>query len=225
MPPVHTDKMLRFCGALTNVTGQSSVFMNGELAAVEGDKDTHGNGGELIQQYGSRSIFIEGKRLIVAMGDKAGPDSIGTFMHPFAPTDPAQGSPNIFAYGGLAGGGVGSILGGKLNIGELVKLNGQVIGIVKNFIMNGSQGQVILQNMGNITPQAGDTLTGEDTGNSLVLSSFERSDAYDRSNTAVDYTEVLDSAICDDHGVIAVDQYFTGKPSQDYNSDYVVRNE
>jgi hypothetical protein len=215
--------MLRFCGALTSVTGQGSVFMNGELAAVEGDKDSHNNGGDLIQQYGPGNIFVEGKKLIVAMGDKAAPDSIGTLVHPFSPTDPAQGSPNIFAYGGKAGGGLGNILGGKLNIGELVKVGGQLIGIVKNFTVTQSgQGQVVLQNMGSVTPQAGDTLVGDDTGNSLTLLSFERSDAYDRSNTAVDYTEVLETAICDDTGVIAVDQYFTGKPSQDYNSDFVV---
>lgn len=218
--------MLRFCGALTQVTGQSSVFMNNVLAAVEGDTDTHNDGGDLVAQYGPGNIFIEGKRMIVAMGDMALPDSVGTLLHPFCPTGPAQGSSNIFAYGGLAGGGIGDIIGGNLNIAELVTLGGQVVGTVKNFINNGGgQGQVVLQNMSNITPQVGDTLVGVDTGNSLVLTSFTRSDAYDRANTAVDYTQVMETAICDDYGVIAVDEYFTGKPSQDYNSDYVVRTE
>ena len=83
MPPVHLDQMLRYCGALTQVTGQSTVFMNGVLAAVEGDKDTHGNGGDLIQQYGPGNIFINGKKLIVAMGDVAAPDIQGMIMHPF----------------------------------------------------------------------------------------------------------------------------------------------
>jgi hypothetical protein len=76
--------------------------------------------------------------------------------------------------------------------------------------------------MGSTTPQAGQTLVGQDSGNSLTLASFERSDAYDHANTSVDYTEVMIVAVTDDAGVIAVDQHFTGKPSQDYNSNYVV---
>ncbi len=223
MPPVHLDQMLRFCGAQTLVTGQSSVFMNGVLAAVEGDKDTHGNGGDLIQQYGAGNIIIEGKKLIVAMGDRAAPDTQGLVQHPFSPTDPAQGSPNIFAYDGKAGGGLGNILGGNLNIGELVSINGQIVGQVKNFINIGNgQASAILQNMGTQTPQSGQTLVGQDSGNSLTLINFERSSAYDRANTSVDYTEVMIVAVTDDAGVIAVDQHFTGKPSQDYNSNYVV---
>ena len=226
MPPAHLDGMLRFCGAQTQVTGQSSVIMNGVLAAVEGDKDTHGNGGDLIQQYGPGNIIIEGKKLIVAMGDRALPDTQGTIQHPFSPTDPAQGSPNIFAYGGRAGGGLGNILGGNLNIGELVSVGGQVVGQVKNFINIGNgQASAVLQNMGTSTPQAGQTLVGQDSGNSLTLTNFERSNAYDHANTSVDYTEVMIVAVTDDAGVIAVDQHFTGKPSQDYNSDYVVTSE
>jgi hypothetical protein len=215
--------MLRFCGAQTLVTGQSSVIMNGVLAAVEGDKDTHGNGGDLIARYGPGNIIIEGKRLIVAMGDTALPDTEGLVQHPFSPTDPAQGSPNIIAYGGRSGGGLGNILGGNLNIGELVSVGGQVVGQVKNFINIGNgQASAVLQNMGSTTPQAGQTLVGQDSGNSFTLTNFERSNAYDHANTSVDYTEVMIVAVTDDAGVIAVDQHFTGKPSQDYNSDYVV---
>ncbi len=226
MPPVHLDQMLRYCGALTQVTGQSSVFMNGVLAAVEGDKDTHGDGGDLIQRYGPGNIIIEGKKLIVAMGDTATPDSEGLVQHPFCPTDPSQGSTNIFAYGGRAGGGIGNIIGGDLNIGELVHIGDQLVGQVKNFITIGNdQASVVLQNMATITPQSGQTLVGLDSGNSLTLTNFERSDAYDHANTSVDYTEVMIVAVTDDAGVIAVDQHFTGKPSQDYNSKYVVTSE
>jgi hypothetical protein len=226
MPPVHLDQMLRYCGALTQVTGQSTVFMNGKLAAVEGDKDTHNDGGDLIQQYGPGNIFIGGKKLIVAMGDRAAPDSQGLVQHPFSPTDPAQGSSSVFAYGGKAGGGLGNITGGDLNIGELVSINGQVVGQVKNFINIGNgQASAVIQNMGSQTPQAGQTIVGQDTGNSLTLTNFERSNAYDLANTSVDYTEVMIVAVTDDAGVIAVDQHFTGKPSQDYNSRYVVTSE
>lgn len=200
--------------------------MNGQLAAVEGDKDSHNNGGDLIQQYGPGNIFIGGKKLIVAMGDRAAPDTEGFITHPFSPTDPSQGSPSVFAYGGRAGGGLGNVVGGNLNIGELVSINGQVVGRVKNFIdIGNSQASVVIQNMGSQTPQVGQTLVGQDTENSLVLTNFERSDAFDYANTSVDYTEVMIVAVTDDAGVIAVDQHFTGKPSQDYNSKYVVTSE
>ena len=223
IPPVHLDQLLRYCGAATKVIGQSSVFGNGKLVAVEGDKDTHNMMGDLIQQYGAGNIFVEGKKLIVAMGDKAAPDQIGMVRHPYMPTDPKEGSQNIFAYNGLAGGGLGNILGGKLNIGELVKVGSQLMGQVKSFTDNGNgTGFAVLQNMGSSTPQAGDTLVGQDSGNSLILTNFVRSNDFDGPTFAPTFT---DDFITDDVGAIAVDSYFTGSPSQDYNSDYLVRDD
>ena len=67
-------------------------------------------------------------------------------------------------------------------------------------------------------------MTGVQTCALPILAGFERSLQYDLQNTAYDYSWIMDIAIVDDAGVIAVDQYFTGKPSQDYNSDYVVTN-
>jgi hypothetical protein len=185
-----------------------------------------GGPGALISRYGDGSIYINGLKMIVAMGDTSAPDILNGILHPFCPTDPAQGSQSVFAYGGRAGGGLGNILGGNLNIGELVSIGGQVVGQVKNFINIGNgQASAVIQNMGSQTPQAGQTLVGQDSGNSLTLTNFERSNAYDYANTSVDYTEVMIVAVTDDAGVIAVDQHFTGKPSQDYNSNYVVTTE
>ena len=138
MPPVHCDKKSRFCGATTQVTGQNSVYVNNKLVAVEGDRDDHSNLGDLIQQYGEGNIFINNIKIIVGPGDKAQPDSIGIVQHPFSPTDPAEGSQDVFAYNGRSGGGLGSILGGNLKIGELVKIGGQLMGMVKNFTNNGN---------------------------------------------------------------------------------------
>jgi hypothetical protein len=220
VPPLHRDTDRRYCAAKTQATAQKT-FINNLPAALEGDQDDHSQG-NLQQQYGKGNFYIENKKAIVGPGDRATPDGT-VFRHPFAPTDPAQGSPNTFAYDGNAGGGLGSMLGGKLNIGELVKIGGQLIGIVKNFTQTGGgQAQVVLQNMTSQTPQAGQTLVGDDTGNSFVLASFERSAAYDRANTSYDYDPVMEIAVTDDRGVVGVDQYFTGKPSQDYNPDYVV---
>lgn len=220
--------MLRYCGALTQVTGQSTVFVNGVLAAVEGDKDTHEDGGSLIQRYGGGNIFINGKKLIVSMGDTAAPDSENGIIHPFSPTDPFQGNAQVIAYGGLAGGGTGQTVGDTgLNIGENVTINGTPVGLVKN-IIEGENGQlqVILHNMKNLnfTPQAGQTLVGVESGGSVYLNSFVRSNAYDLQNTAPDYSSVLNTAVSDDTGVV-MSEDDAGKISTIYNSNYVVVSE
>lgn len=226
MPGIHLDQMLRYCGAITQVTGQSSFFVNGLKAAVEGDRDTHNNGGSLISTS-EGSIFIEGKKMIVSMIDRGMPDSIGMIIHPFCPTAPAQGATNFMAYGGKAGGGLGSILSGNLNIGELVSIGSQVIGTVKNFTNNGNgTGNVVLQNL-QAAPQAGQTLVGQESGHSFTLTSFERSNIYDGDDTGpgTHFTQVLNDAIVDDYGIIAMPEYFTGLPSQDYQTEYIVVND
>lgn len=94
MPGAHRDADDRFCTALTIVTGQSTVFVNDLLWAVEGDQNSHGNG-QLIAFYGAKNIFVENKLIICAVGDKATPDDFG---HPAPPTDPKSSSTNTFVY-------------------------------------------------------------------------------------------------------------------------------
>jgi len=100
MPGIHRHGDSRFCGATTVATGQSTVRVGGKLVAVEGDQSTH-VGGALISVYGS-TVKIGGKKVIVAVGDKAGPDSK---KHPAPPTDPKGASATVIVYGGKAGGG------------------------------------------------------------------------------------------------------------------------
>lgn len=106
MPPAHRDGDMRFCGANTiNVAAsQNTVFVNGNLWAVEGCACDHWNpetpnvaNGYLISIYSKRNIFIGNNflRAIVALGDSANVDYQG---HPFPPTDPAIGSPNVICY-------------------------------------------------------------------------------------------------------------------------------
>ena len=94
MPKAHRQGDNRFCGATTIVSGQSTVYVNGKLWAVEGDKETHERG-DLIC-VGSKTVFIEGKAVITAVKDIAAPDILG---HPTGPTNPASGSGDTFAYG------------------------------------------------------------------------------------------------------------------------------
>lgn len=95
MPGAHRDTDSRFCKAKTTVGGQSTVYVNSLLWAVDGDAETHG-GGYLIPVYGAKNVYINGKLIIVAVGDAAEPDALG---HPVPPTDPQQSSGDVFAYG------------------------------------------------------------------------------------------------------------------------------
>lgn len=99
MPKAHRNNDARFCGARTIVQGQSTVFVNDKLWAVEGDPNTHVHG-ELQSIYSKRNIFIENKRAIVAIGDRAAPDGPNPLkpVHPYPPTDPLEGSFNVIAY-------------------------------------------------------------------------------------------------------------------------------
>ena len=106
MPGAHRNGDSRKCGASTIVMNQSTVFVNGILWAVEGDKDTHCVMGDLIPIYGAKNVYIEGKLVICAAGDTAGDDMAGcVVLHPSGATDPLGHSPDVVVYGGGAGGG------------------------------------------------------------------------------------------------------------------------
>lgn len=72
MPLVHRNNDPRVCGAVTVVTGQSTVFVDGELWAVLADPNSHG-AGNLINTTGS-SVTINGKPVIVHGPDNASAD-------------------------------------------------------------------------------------------------------------------------------------------------------
>lgn len=93
MTAVHRDTDARFCGAKTIVEGQSTVFVNGLLAAVENDPEDHLEGRLISQSPGT--VTVENKKIIVIVTDTATGDLAG---HPMPPTDPEQGSPNVNAY-------------------------------------------------------------------------------------------------------------------------------
>lgn len=229
MGQVHRETDSRHCGAQTIVNGQSTFFVNGLKASVEGDLDTHNMQGALISQSPG-SFFIEGKKVIVASMDRAAPDSIGLIKHPFSPTDPKQGSNDMFMYDGKSGGGLSQILSGKLNISENLLKDGNIIGQIKNMTGglqggkggSGSQGQMVMQNMGNYTPTPGDILIGQETGGTIQILSFDRSSIYDREDTSPNYLDVLNASISDDTDVIAMPEYFTGYASQDYQTEYII---
>ena len=106
MPGAHRHDDRRFCGAKTIVTGQSSVLVNNKLWAVEGDRDTHSNGGALSAVYGPPKIKIGDKFVICGVGDTAAPDRRRRKeKHPTGATNPLGHSYDVLVYGGQAGGG------------------------------------------------------------------------------------------------------------------------
>lgn len=78
----------------------------------------------------------------------------------------------------------------------------------------------------------GSTIIGDDSGTVLTLTNFEISEKYDSGFDPTYWTDplfngksVLDSVVYDEGtqgNWLALDEHFTGKPSQDYQTDYLV---
>lgn len=74
MPAAHRHGDARVCGATTQVAGQGTVYVNGQLWAVDGDPNSHGGGG--LIPGGGGEVYIEGKKVIVNAADNANPDAL-----------------------------------------------------------------------------------------------------------------------------------------------------
>ena len=74
---IHCHDDLRSCGAKTIVTGQTTVTIGDKLIAVEGDKNSHGEGGLIASKS---SVSINGKSIII-QGDNAAADSLCVRFH------------------------------------------------------------------------------------------------------------------------------------------------
>ena len=92
MSKAHRDGDLRACGAETIVIGQSTVYVNGRLWAVENDPNTHTGGGLIPSGH---TVFIEDKPVIVHKPDLAKVDGL---EHDATEDETAEGSENVFAY-------------------------------------------------------------------------------------------------------------------------------
>ena len=73
--------------------------------------------------------------------------------------------------------------------------------------------------------EKGMTIVGDDSGTSLTLSNFQIAYEYDMGYEPTQWEEIFDNAICDDSGrLVALEDHFTGKPSQEYQTTYIVVN-
>lgn len=96
MAGAHTHGMARICGATTVVIGQDNVFVNGQLWAVHGDPNSHGQGNLVAS---GNKVFINGKPVIINAPDGANPDTLCDLIGPpHCGPSTAAGSGNVFAY-------------------------------------------------------------------------------------------------------------------------------
>lgn len=71
--------------------------------------------------------------------------------------------------------------------------------------------------------EAGDTIVGDDSGTELTLSEFTLSYDYDLYYDPTYWESILPIVIYDGNGnIIALEEHFTGLPSQDYQTKYLV---
>ena len=87
MPAIHRNGDPRACGATTIVSGQSTVFANEKLVAINGNLSTHGGA---TLNAGSKNVFIAGVAVVKNTADTASPCSV-----PHSNTQTAGGSPDV----------------------------------------------------------------------------------------------------------------------------------
>lgn len=91
---------------------------------------------------------------------------------------------------------------------------------VKNFYPD--TGLIVLMDIQG-TFEPGMTIVGDDSNTSLTLTNFTISRDYDLYYDPTYWESVLDSIIYDGSGeIVALEEHFTGKPSQDYQTKYLV---
>lgn len=88
----HREDDSRACGASTIVSGQSTVFVNGKLWAVDGDQNSHG-GGSLSASL-ANNVFINNKKVVLNT-ESAGADSLCDSNIHCSP-NASSGSPDVF---------------------------------------------------------------------------------------------------------------------------------
>lgn len=71
MAGAHLQGQQRSCGA-TTITTQSFVTIDGKAWAVQGDTNSHGQGGLIA----SKSFITIGGKAVIVQGDSAQPDSL-----------------------------------------------------------------------------------------------------------------------------------------------------
>lgn len=105
------------------------------------------------------------------------------------------------------------------NFNEIVR-SGNSMARLKNYYPD--TGLVVLYDIKGVF-EPGDTIIGDDSGTILTLSEFTISYDYDLYYEPEYWQQVLPIVIYDGNGkIVALDAHFTGLPSQDYQTTYLV---
>jgi hypothetical protein len=106
------------------------------------------------------------------------------------------------------------------NFNETVR-SGNTTARVKNFYPD--TGLVVLYDIYGPVFEVGDVIIGDESGTELTVSEFNISYDYDMYYEPTYWQEVLPIVIYDGNGqIVAEDYHFTGLPSQDYQTRYLV---
>lgn len=91
---------------------------------------------------------------------------------------------------------------------------------VKNFYPE--TGLIVLYDIKGVI-EAGMTIVGDESNTTLTLSEFNITLDYDLNYEPDYWDNILDRTIYDGDGnLVAIDAYFTGLPSQDYQTEFLV---
>lgn len=234
MFPVHLATMLRMCGASTIPGGAagSMVKINNLIPAVVGDVDTHNGLGALINMI-PHNVKIGGIDAIPSIVSMASPDVLGIIPHPQGLPIPMQGSPNVFIGQGNGAAGLGMmqpILGAfgqvvgfnPLQIGELVSVAGQAIGMVQNFTQIG--GGAAVAQLGSLqgTPiSSGTTVTGQTSGYTFTFSNYFDSRALTGEYSYPSVNTISNALVTDSGDYIVIEDYVTFYPTMNLTASVI----
>lgn len=226
MFPIHRLFDLRMCGALTQGLGlNTKVMVNGIPAAVAGDVDSHNFLGALMPI--NTKVLIQGVMAVPAISSMAQTDVLGIIPHITGLPIPVTGSQNVMIGQGSMGAGLGmmQMLGlgsfGGLQIGELVSIGGQVMGMVQNFTQLGGGAAVAqISNLQGAPLTAGSTVIGQTSGYSFTFSNYFDSRVAS-GNVAYDAVSTVSNALITDSGDYIVIQDYYDFPNMNLTASVI----
>lgn len=226
MFPIHRILDMRMCGALTQGLGlNTNVLVNNMLAAVQGDVDSHNMLGAL--QPIMTKVLINGIPAVPAISSMAQTDILGIIPHVTGLPIPVTGSQNVMIGQGSMGAGLGMMqnLGfgnfGGLQIGELVSMGGQVVGMVQNFTgIGGGAAVAQISNLQGAPLTSGSTVTGQTSGYSFTFANYFDSRV---ASSALSYPSIdtVSNALVSDTGEYIVIQDYYNYPNMNLTSSVI----
>ena len=234
--PIHLclQYAMRMCGGITLPGAAASlpILINNMVPAVEGDRDTHNNLGMLINVL-QHNVTIGGIPAIPSIVSMAAPDIMGLIPHVQGLPIPIMGSPNVMIGkgSGMAGlgmmqpifGAFGQVVGfNSLQIGELVSVGSQAIGMVQNFTSIGGGAAVAqLRNMQGAPITSGTTVTGQTSGVTFFFANVIDSRVASQQYKYPPVDTVSNALVQEDGQYIVIDDYYSLYPTQNLTASVI----